>query len=283
MRLFKYCSPQTGQRILDGQSLRFSPVSAFNDPFDSLAGTGILDTKKFRHQLIDIRIEKQFEPLASANPGIPRPSRKELEALASVDLGAAIAENKVRLFEAIRRKRGEFRILCLSQVPPEDDRALLLWGHYTGNKETKDGHESTHAGFALEFDGAHEWFRAQPMAKAVAYPKTLVRPSATFTPPNQFRIPKKSVFRKSFYWKYEQEYRLLRAQTDPELDRTSCDSLLKFPSDLLVGVTFGLNTPTEMQQEIREICRAKYAGIRFRRVREIDPSQFRLIVEDLNP
>ena len=286
MNLFKYCSPQTGRIILEKQTLRFSPVSAFNDPFDSLAGTGILDTPEFRQQLIDGR-----------------------GTMAGKDLASAIAENRPRLFQAIRRRRAEFRILCLSLVPPDHEKALLLWGHYTGNDgetaaEDKSAHSdcvlgdqpggeqrrtgdkdiSAHAGFVLEFDGAHAWFRNQPFARAVAYPESLERHSATFDPSSMdFRITEECVFTKSHCWKYEGEYRLLRARNEQDLDSSSCDSLLKFPSELLVSITFGLNTPTETQEEIRGICSKKYQGAQFRKVTEIDPSKFRLIIEDLDP
>lgn len=276
LRLYKYCSSSAAKKIIEGQSLRFSPISAFNDPFDCLAGTSHLKNKQFMHERMAGLIQNKTLPTNYPWSAFVDGYQQTLPAL------------EKGLFESSAEARGIFRILCFSMIPPNDPRALLLWSHYA--KETD---KSSHDGVVLEFDGEHEWVgnhrtgrqhRDDPIIDAgpVRYPESLQRPSPPPDNEGRFHINDEIVFTKSSHWAYEAEYRLLREARDPTLRREPVDSLLGFPRNLLVSITFGLNTGDETTAGLVEAGR-RFPQVRFHKAARIHPEKYQLIIEDFVP
>ena len=147
MSLFKYAKPA---RFADLSSLtiRFSPISEFNDPFESLPGLSIFaDPKRVEQYNRNIvsRVVQQAK-LAAAREGRTTTAtlEKVMEALNS-RYPDHLSEFRTEVMPVMKKAVSHFRILSLSRVEPTSPDALLLWGHYA----------ERHKGLVFEFDEKH--------------------------------------------------------------------------------------------------------------------------------
>lgn len=131
---------------------------------------------------------------------------------------------------------GSLGLSCFS----ETNDNLLMWAHYTED----------HKGLCLEFD--HE--------KDKSFFNPLKRVSYTEKYPVYNYLNKKNsvveqlILHKSLHWNYECEIRLLKHKT----------GLYKFNPESLVGIYFGVRTPQEQVNTIKNLIREskKYKGVK---------------------
>jgi hypothetical protein len=275
MNLYKYCQPKR-KDILENCSLRFSPVDALNDPFECLANTTILEEPKIKERLIHNRdIDESVRAAMENRP--KRVTRDDLRVALEEVYPRTLPELKDGLHKAMRESRKSYRILCFSRVPPDDPRAVLLWGHYTN-----DDMGRCHAGFVLEFDRQHSWIRWHEQGNSEKRDAGPVNyreksPCAQINADDILQVTREAVFTKSLWWKHEAEYRLLRAAGDDGLDASKVDSLATFPPEALVSVTFGINTDPKIKTAIRSICAGWKSSHRVRFLEtNIHPDEYRL-------
>jgi len=249
MRLFKYFHPISKHRspksvdIIEQlsirfRSVRFSPLDVFNDPFELLPDTAIVETPEFYrllkpHYVSEIKAQ---QPLLNEEQ-TERECRQRFE------------DNVlIRKREAVKELLDfrPARILCLSKIAPDNPKALLLWAHYTEN----------HAGMVLEFDDAHPWIQQHTYKQGERHDYKEVQYSTKRVGWNGLEPAEEFLYTKSQCWIYEQEVRLIRFVGDKEFDTSKVDALVKYPPEMLLSVTLGVNNTQET--DVREALAASH-------------------------
>lgn len=278
--MFKYFGPERLD-VLKGCMVRYSPLGAFNDPFEGrpeiLSVTSPQQAKETFQAVIPEAIK---EALDSAPPEvkalIPLPM---LEILMREQMVAKESEMLVALqsfapkisqlmSSTFDKSLGAF---CLSEVPD----SLLMWSHYG----------ASHAGFVLEFDARHTYFHEQKgpedefrYLRSVEYRET--RPSASLTDFDGVDV----FLVKSGHWAYEREWRIFRALREANLvipAEPHSFHLFSFPPDALRSVILGARATSDTVAAVKDILLANsnFKHVSLRRARA-DDSHFLLRIED---
>ncbi len=279
MSLFKYVAPERLD-ILKRGLIRFTPASEFNDPFECLSDSRLIENARWQRKIEDCCVA---EMLADAEVRRRNAHLDLLQIEAEVRrvhrerYSHRLDQLKVIALQQLSFARLPFRILCLSKVPPDADGAFLMWGHYTSN----------HSGFVIEFDDQHPWFtehlpiRGQPHdADDVHYDRR--RPSWEIDCEGNASPHRKFVFTKSMHWAYEREYRLIRFAGTPGLEETNSLSLVPIPLESILSITLGINCRPETKAGITSACH--HASLRHVRLRQaqIHPDEYLLTLTQLN-
>ncbi len=237
MPLFKYLAPKRVD-VIENLRIRFSPPSAFNDAFELLPDTHVVETQEWLDQLAP---QLTREILAQH----PHLSGSALEKVIRKNYQRRMPRQKRIALDSARTSSAHNRILSLCKTPPEDPDALLMWGHYTDN----------HKGLVLEFDETHPWVTGHRFRQGEQHDLQAVAYGAKRAGWNGLMPKDEFLFTKSPHWEYEQEVRLFRFVGDPAFQSTDhADALLPFPPDLLRSVTLGVNH--ESPEGVRRVLNA---------------------------
>jgi hypothetical protein len=241
MPLFKYLPPDRFG-VLKKLEIRFTPGDAFDDPFEITPSAKFMDDPDYfaafvartsRSAAEKELAEQKISParLAGRTAEVAEELRADYQRDPTSIKGLALG--------AIRKRFGDYRILCLSRVAPDDPAALLLWAHYTGG----------HKGLVLEFDEEHDWIKSHDSSGRllrdigdVEYREGRVEMKGP-----KMNIDRSCYLAKSSHWVYERELRLVRTHCDRELDDKSLGS---FPPSLLKSVTIGAGRSEEHYLEL---------------------------------
>lgn len=275
MPFFKYFPPERVD-VIERGLLRFTPANEFNDPFECLSDSRLVEDPRWERQ-----IEEHCVTEMMADPVV----RRRYSHLNATDFDAEvrkihreryalrIPELKILARDQLAAARVPLRILCLAQVAPDSGDAFLMWGHYTKN----------HTGFAVEFDDRHRWFTdhlpvaGQPHdAGPVEYSQS--RPGWDFDAAGHAHPRREFVFTKSPHWAYEREYRLIRFAGTPGLEATNSLSLVEFPLEAIRVITLGINCGTETKKRIVAACRRHRLSDVSVRQAHIHPDEFLLTI-----
>lgn len=192
--LYKYTTFETGLRILETQTIRFSNPTTFNDPYDCNIPIKLKDSVDLDSDFF-ITLNNEIREYINSDTLIKDKLDKELEILKNskekLKINADIFLNKI-----LTPFKEDMRVLSLSNT----NCNLLMWGHYAKN----------HTGIAIGFDTSYKFFRniikikykkEQPrLGKYLINDLILKSPKAL----EQLRL---FFHTKSFDWRYEQEYR----------------------------------------------------------------------------
>jgi hypothetical protein len=196
----KYCDPARVD-IVENLRIRFTPANEFNDPFECLPDARLIEHPAWQRMIENasvreflaeeaIKAQRERRPVMNIEAEIRRIHRERYS------IRLPVMKRMAR--EHLRAARDPLRVLCLSQVAPDAEDALLLWGHYTSN----------HRGFALTFNENDAWFvghkpvEGQPWdSGAVIYAER--RPSWNVDEQGGVEPRPDFVFTKSLHWAYE--------------------------------------------------------------------------------
>lgn len=239
MSLFKYAPPERID-VIQNLRIRFTPGTEFNDPFEITPSASFIDDPKYLEGLLDRMAKKQFaEEFAEGKVAIDGKAAR-IAAIVEhrkIELIRDKAGIKAAALEAMRTRFSDYRILCLSRVAPEDPKALLLWAHYTNG----------HTGFVFEIAEADPWILSHDSCLGHLRDKGDVEYRKTRPVLESGAVRRNCYLAKSEHWIYEQEFRLVRASADPELDFKT--SLVTIPPTLLLSITLGANVgPKEIER-----------------------------------
>jgi hypothetical protein len=239
---FKYAPPER-VNLLEVLKIRFTPGDEFNDPFEITPSARFMENPEYFDRFVT-RCANQQASREVADSKILREEREERITELRAKLGSDFKGNLIGIkgvaLSAMRTRFGDYRILCLSRVHPEDPAGLLLWAHYTVG----------HTGLVFEFNEGHEWIRAHDSRShdlrdmgEVEYrtERPLLEGSA---------VRRNCYLAKSKHWDYENEYRLVRSSSDQELDS---HSLASIPSSLIISVTLGADMAPEVYEKLMRI------------------------------
>jgi len=214
--LYKYYSfNKYTEKIFTHNEIYFPTPNEFNDPFDSKIKLSYEGTKKKWKEYLLQALERRI-------PDLTKEQR-----LAEVD----------RIIEEGRYKQipdnisysflDKIGVFCMSEKKDH----ILMWSHYS----------ASHTGFCLEFNATNEFFgRYQKIIYKLNYPKV------NYFKSTQWEKTKTSLLTKAFFWKYEQEWRIIEHRKGPRV--------YIFPKELLTGVIFGCSILQENRTKILKWC-----------------------------
>ena len=246
--LFKYFGHDRISSI-ESNRLRFSPLSAFNDPFEGRPEIkGLASPVEFIRNL-ESELPKE---LKAAYLKLTRQQRSQMSLRQFVALGIAKTnmESTAAEFGSMTdafaasvpdRLDGLLGALCLC----ENRDSLLMWAHYA----------ASHTGFMVEYATDGPFFNARRSPsdefyylRQVQYRET--RPSASLT---QFDGPELFLV-KSLDWSYEHEWRILKplADADVVLDISGQKiHLFNHAPGVILSITVGARANAALQDQIR--------------------------------
>ncbi|WP_322008007.1 DUF2971 domain-containing protein [Paraburkholderia tropica] len=279
--LFKYFSSKRLD-VLRNLTVRYTPLGAFNDPFEgrpeilALASPERMEEiiREVRPQIIREAYAKQLPRHVQADLSYAQFEQQVLKQIdgnpsaSSAIFAPYVAPLRELMSRTFDKSLGAF---CLSEVPD----SLLMWSHYG----------DSHAGFAIEFDAQHQYFDQRRSEvdefrhlRQVEYRQA--RPSANFSD-----LSAVDVFCvKSEHWSYEREWRIFRALGDADITTAGepyPNHLYHFPAGALRSVILGARATQETIESVQEILSGnrELGHVRLRRA-SVDGSQFLLRIED---
>lgn len=279
-RLYKYFAPDRVES-LDNGMLRYTPLCAFNDPFEGRPD--VSDLTPPHDFLKALEVETSAQAKASYDQ-LTNEQKNKLSYATYVDLFSGVLAAKraefVSLYSAISvdmktkilsSMDTHVGALCLTEEPTN----ILMWPHYAQN----------HEGFVVEFDAHHDYFHGQRSEqdefhrlRRVNYRRQ--RPNLDFNDINGIVL----FLIKSSDWAYENEWRLLKPLADASrrIDANPYPiDLFTFPRGVVKSVILGARSRPETASRIREILASHddYAAVQIRRA-VADPKEFRLSLQD---
>jgi hypothetical protein len=214
-RIYKYCSFDTAQLILNTSTLKYSSPTEFNDPFDSIENLIDPSLENINKKIIEAWVRKQ-------RPFLNRTQvRKTVQ-----DYFKNKASFKTQILGAIKGVRSRIGVCCFSKRYKNQ----LLWAHYS------EKHHGLCLGFEINPIDDHFYILN------VQYDRELKSRKYFETGNDDLAIHWTTV--KSQIWKYEEEVRAVN---------TEFNGLLSFDKRCLKEVIFGIRISSKERQLIHHI------------------------------
>lgn len=251
MLLYKYAHPDRTD-ILANATIRFSSVSALNDPFELRPHISGLASEEYAQALLadsfSTTVRELYEELDNTQKnflpwnvfleiakGIAPNIQSELHPAMEAVLPAA----RKALYDVIDNKIG---VLCLSESPTEP----LMWSHYA----------DSHRGLVIEFDTDNKFFSQQLNTsdelrhlRKIKY--STERPSLILSNVESFD----SFLTKSMDWEYEKEWKMLLPLDNCTEKKTTPHGdihLFAFPRTAITNIILGAKASSATRDRIRE-------------------------------
>jgi hypothetical protein len=285
--LFKYVTAETGRRLLENQTLRWSTPPTLNDPFDMQfafqlridrqAARAMALEKQWQHhygELLDRPLNDLGRAIRQFRDSFPRMSRKEFDRTVGTSIDESfdvIQQNMARYSEEIRGHFANDKILCLSDTVD----SILMWSYYAEN----------HAGMVLRFTDETPG-NPLPMARPVLYvdqipslfdDEMLSDMLAGYHNTDPRQIIDKVVWTKSSHWAHEREWRVYsgRGRSDGQHED------IRFGVNELDGVIFGARMTDTIRTTLVRLIKDRFphVGVLQARVRS---DAYELTIEALN-
>ena len=258
---YKYMSCETAKAVLTNRTLKWSPASTFNDPFDmqfdlhleydpdELVRLCKQDAKEI------LRGERGFEPriglgnalsrLQTLAPKLPAPA---LDAFLEMAFRTTIANLPIDMplmHAELRDHFKKYTVLCLSAV----NNNLLMWSHYA------DHHRGIVIRLACLEETDSSWSVADPIVYSKSMPRFVDQKELRDLFTGQADLPrdlivKRTILTKAWDWQYEQEWRVYN------FSKTMAPELLDFDPPELEAIYFGCRTSNDDQQAIMSMAKS---------------------------
>lgn len=255
MIFYKYVSAERID-ILHNRLIRFTQPNAMNDPFEAqphfyaLGKEGLADAYAEMIRRAPYRVWEDYKRVTETN--LDRWAfAKQLEA--DPDYAERLY-NELRHRDLLPDLRERFYnlhntagILSLSETPDN----LLMWAHYAEG----------HTGFVLVLDSSYDFFKGNNTLLGFAKPEPVEyrseRPRMKIEETSEGSAMQEIFFVKGLDWKYEKEWRYLKALADADkrLRDVSDVNLFRLPPECIRGVILGCNSTEELQNKILELQR----------------------------
>ena len=255
MVFYKYVSAERID-ILHNRLIRFTQPNAMNDPFEAKPHFYGLGKKGLASAYADMIIRAPYcvweDYKRVTGTGLDRWAfanrlKKDPDYAERLykDLGHRDILPDLR--ERFNKLHNTAGILSLSETPDN----LLMWAHYAEG----------HTGFVLVLDGSHDFFKGNNTLLGFAKPEPVEyrseRPRMKIEETSEEAAMQEIFFVKGLNWKYEKEWRYLKAlnNADKRLGDVSDVNLFRLPPICIRGVILGCNSTEELQNGINELQR----------------------------
>lgn len=280
--LYKYLHPDRIDILIDGLA-RYTPLGAFNDPFEGRPSIGELappdKTIALLRESLPEEAKKAYDKL---DPEVRRLFPydaymriiQQLATMKEPEMVRAITALVPTVVNMLHQKVDEtIGVLSLSEARD----SLLMWSHYA----------ESHTGFLLGFDTAHAYFNARlgpsdelRHLRRVQYRDA--RPGGAMTDLEGVEL----FLVKSIHWSYEREWRVLRVPQDADLVKPRTGThpihLFRLPLDSIREIVIGARTSRETRDALIKAARSTPTLQEARILEAIpDPTHFMLRFNDL--
>lgn len=279
--LYKYTSIKFAINNLNDGSLRITDPKKFNDPFDCVAASFLLDKHRFLAHL-----KKRLEMALSKKHRNTELFHKFWNKVYPSDIGRLIDEFVFDVSKSINdlsdnwnTERGGYRVLSLA----ESNESILMWSHYAGN----------HSGVVLGFDANKGIFIDNKKVKYINM-KTVFNVELNYLlgeflknissendsiddvfiekiKDKHLELFENTLYAKREDWRYERERRIVLSKNDLRIrhisNATENYSVIDFSKNELVSVVFGINSNQEEVDALASIVNSKYPDARLFRAR----------------
>jgi hypothetical protein len=269
MILYKYLGDYA-IGVLASRLVRFTPVLAFNDPFESAYAIASVLRRGEIEASVDAALDQLrvrltgVLPDSDLDPIFGTGRDRGLRRLHDLDsrLAAILREGVPTLF-------GALGILSLSERPD----SLLMWAHYANR----------HEGLAVGLDSSHIWFQGDPSAERPLPVRKMrysaLRPSGSvkdFVPFDDYLLWK------SAEWQYEAEWRYVQLLSNASTVTTVGEErihLFELPPELIAEVVVGVRMKPADRARVSEVLAApEYRHVQLREA-TLHPSEYSLRIE----
>lgn len=268
--LYKFLSAERVGNVLEGGTVRFTPLLDTNDTFevrstfDRLAGPKMLSmlTQEMDNTLSEESVRKLTADMLKEN-GLgwlpPELALKFAEqhyggnfmGLLRAQMQQAVdtmlvphfndPENAKKLLEKLGRD-----LLCFSLSERMDSPPM--WAHYADNN----------AGFVVAFNTENAWFHQRKNGKKTRLQKVAYFDGKLDEP---LENPQAAFISKTTDWAYEREWRLYIKNGEADLTVGNADDpiqLLEFPPEAVDRIILGAKTRPEIADRIRDAVGSRY-------------------------
>ncbi len=221
------------ERIFSHNELHFPSPIALNDPLECrpLLTVGDLSDEEYKQNHI---AHARRIMIDGGNTADPEQITAWLENLTQLEAEEFAKEQT----DGFRSALGKYRV-CSFCAKPDNP---IVWSHYA----------DSHRGFCLIFDADNEVFGG---AIGVVYQDEY--PTLDVTEVDDEKIVKETVSLKFTDWEYEDEFRLVSAEPSFPDALPVQNNKWTFPSEMLIGVIFGLRTSDQDRQVIMDLCEGR--------------------------
>ena len=192
--LYKYLTAETGFKVLENQTIRFSNPKCFNDPYDSDMPFTIKNYKELNNDYFIKLIDKM------SNHKLVQqilPEGFDLNVAKDILTKEPINKNSIDYIKDILKPfKEKMRVLCLSQ----NNDNLLMWSHYSFN----------HTGIVIGINDTFDFLRnAVPVPYSRIIPEIdgVLLEDLTLDTKEALEEFRRLLQTKSTDWKYESEWR----------------------------------------------------------------------------
>lgn len=268
--LYKYLSAERVGNVLEGGTVRFTPLLDTNDTFevrstfDKLAGPKMLSmlAEQMDNTLSEESVRKLTADMLKENGLGWLPPELALQfaeqqyggnfmGLLRAQMQQAVdtmlvphfndPENAKKLLEKLGRD-----LLCFSLSERMDSPPM--WAHYADNN----------AGFVVAFDTENAWFHQRKSGEKTRLQKVAYFDGKLDEP---LENPQAAFISKTTDWAYEREWRLYIKNGEADLTVGNADDpiqLLKFPPEAVDRIILGAKTRPEIADRIRDAVASRY-------------------------
>lgn len=236
MRYIKYLNQSSGLSFLEKETLKYTPLNDFNDPFE---GNFLLCAEKqsIENLSYPIKINIDVDNRAVVF--------KKYQLTTDSLNDETIYFDDEAIFDSLCGKEG-IACLCLSESKFGIPDNILMWSHYSRD----------HKGIAIAFDPNHPYFKD---IDHVHYGKEKLILDHKIILDHAESIPINTFFAKDECWKYENEVRLSKWQKDLiEYKKKEDDPIIlldSIPLDAVKEIFIGCKASPEMAQKVYDFCR----------------------------
>jgi len=218
------------KRIFSHNELYFPGPIELNDPLECrpLFTVGDLSNQEYRQKHTAYARRIMIE---GGNTADPRKITAWLEELTQLQTETFAKEQTNDFRSALRKYR-----ICSFCAKPDNP---IVWSHYA----------DSHRGFCLIFDADNEVF-----GDAIKVDYRDEYPTLDVTEVDDEKIVKETVSLKFTDWEYEDEFRLVSAEPSFPDALLVQNNKWTFPSEMLIGVIFGLRISDQDRQLIMDLC-----------------------------
>lgn len=273
MELYKYMPVKIFEKyIINGPTIRFTPHSEFNDPFEFYAAISGYKDENIRTTETEHEVRKVIEEKVRC---APRHERGRVRKILEKNMGVItkyIMKDTLDIvqcsifYEKLYQKMGVF---CASEKKDH----ILMWSHYA----------EYHKGIVISFNSDDSFFKKIPGPlgefRKVSYrKKRLILPAEEMLNPEQW-------YTKSDMWEYEHEYRLvspLIPEANYDWVTTEKIGTCRIPKSVIKSVTFGCKCSNEQINDWRNQLSAKggFEHLKFYKA-EMDKLEYKLNIVPL--
>jgi len=256
-RIYKYFPPERID-VLDNGLIRYTPPSAFNDPFDSRPGISAYASKEEVVTLIR-SIRKTKSPTAKIETAKGRKGAIRFFLTRLIENNPDMSdahcldffESAQLIFKKFNMDKidNEVGILSFTEIPS----SLLMWSHYA----------AAHSGFVLGFDTNHKYFCSpvSPDQQEHKLKQVVYRSARRHVHIKDVDL--EDVFlTKSIEWAYEREWRIIdnlsKAEKIIPMEPYSIH-LFNLPLDAICEVIVGARASKEFKELLWKTMKSKDA------------------------